>query len=181
MKVSAVLITREPAWPAEAYPRLPSFTEFDEVLVETNCPGIHRRFELAAAARNDVVYVQDDDVDVDVVDLLVHYDGRLTNVMDERQIPIYAESGATLIGWGALFPKRLIDFSRWRACFGDEPIPSREYDRVFTYLAQPHNTIVRPIRMLRRSVAMSSDGLHYQSRDRIFEKLRQLRDFEARR
>jgi hypothetical protein len=179
MKVTAVLITREDAWPEDtralAYP-------FDEVLIETRCSGVHRRYELARQAQHDVIYVQDDDCRLNIGQLLSHYDGRLTHCITEGHRQIYAGTGCTLIGWGCFFPKALVDFSRWDRCYGEGTIPSHEYDRVFTYFAQPHNTVVMPFTEFRRERAMSRDNPdHYRSKERTIQALWELsrREVEA--
>lgn len=179
LNVTAVLITREREWPADACVS-GSFAEFrfDEVLIETECPGVHRRFELAQQARNEVIYVQDDDCQTDIDRLYRAYDGRLTYAITAGHKILYDElcgSRACLIGWGAFFPKRFADPTRWQAyvdTYG--PVPSHEADRVFTWFCDARHPVVMPIQMLRRTHAMSRDNReHYTSRDRM---LRQLKD-----
>ena len=168
IKVSAVLITREAEWPRDARVDF----DFDEVLVGTKSPNVFRRFELAMTARNDVVYVQDDDCSIDIEQLWRKYDGRLTNAQTPEHQRVYGGTGMTLIGWGAFFPKRLIDFSRWIARYGK--VDQMECDRIFTFLAQPHNTIVMPIRQFTRPVRMCNQPGHYQVRDRLLTMLKEL-------
>jgi hypothetical protein len=174
LAITAVLITREPEYPLDTQIDFP----FDEVLLETNCPSLARRFELAAQARNEIIYVQDDDVAVDIAGLWRHYDGRLTNCMSWGHLQIYnglCQNRVTLIGWGCFFPKRLLDFSPWTDAFGE--MPAHEVDRIFTHLAfrsqgGPHNTVVMPFRQLPRAHAMSRDNPnHYTSRDQIIRQL----------
>lgn len=168
-KVSAVLITRGDAWPTQV--PLPSFP-FDEVLLETRCAGIHRRFELAQEARNEVIYVQDDDCVIDVPALWSQYDGQLTHAITPGHYLIYKDTGCHLIGWGAFFPRALINFQPWYDAYPDTPIPSHEYDRVFTFLAHPIKSVIMPIEQVRLERAMSRDNPdHYASRDRIIKML----------
>ena len=176
-KVSAVLITREPTYPGDIRFDFP----FDEVLVETNCKSLVRRFELAQQARNDVIYVQDDDVQVNVARLFQHYDGRLTNCMSWGLLQTYnglCGNRVTLIGWGCFFPKRLIDFSPWEDVHGliAGGRFEREIDRIFTHLAYryqeaPHNTVVMPFQQIARTHAMCREPGHYQLRDEIIRTL----------
>jgi hypothetical protein len=193
MKVTAVLITRDESYPDDILLNYP----FDEVLTETKCPGVHRRFELALQARNDVVYVQDDDCVIDIQHLARHYEGRLTYAASDGHQHHYEGTGVALIGWGCFFPKRLVDWTRWNLsqpciCFDDDAKhgyaicprhagpgkysgPSHEADRVFTYLAQPHRAVLMTIRHLKRERAMSRDNPdHYRSRDRIIKELHDL-------
>lgn len=189
-KVTAVLITREKKWPDDINPdwrlgELNGFpnSPFDEVLVETECVGVHRRFELAMQARNDVIYVQDDDCAIDVMRLWRRFEAdhasRLTYAITAGHKSIYDDlcgSAVCLIGWGCFFPKRLADPARWqpyRDRFGE--IPSHEADRVFTYFARPHQPVVMPISMRQRTRAMSRDNTeHYRSRDRIIKQLMEI-------
>jgi hypothetical protein len=174
-KVSAVLITREPEWPRDALLNFP----FDEVIIEPKCAGVHRRFELALQARNEIVYVQDDDCLIDIPKLWNHYDGMMTYAITKGHRGIYDElcgSRACLIGWGCFFPRALADPARWQPyvdAYG--PVPSIEADRVFTWYAGPRCSVVMPIRNLARTRAMSRDNRdHYSSRDRILRQLREL-------
>jgi hypothetical protein len=177
LSVSAVLITREAEYPKDVRLDFP----FEEVIIETQCTGVRRRFELAQQARNEVIYVQDDDCSLDIRRLWSHYDGRLTHAITPGHKIMYAGLGVTLIGWGCFFPKRLIDWSRWDRMYGAGTIPEVEYDRVFTYLAQPHNTVVMPFHQIPRPRAMSRDNPdHYTSRARIFEALRLMKETEDR-
>lgn len=182
-KVTAVLITREAEYPRDIHLNF----DFDEVLVETRCQSLVRRFDLARQARNDVVYVQDDDCEVDVAALWKRYERfesapRLTNCMSFGHLQIYnqlSQNRVTLIGWGCFFPKRLIDFSPWEDAHGQivgSPFEI-EIDRIFTHLAYryqeaPHNTVVMPFRQITRTRAMSRDNRdHYRSRDNVIKML----------
>lgn len=170
-----MLITRESEWPRDAILNFP----FDEIIIEPACAGIHRRFELALQARNEIVYVQDDDCQIDIPKLFQHYDGDMTYAITPGHKGIYDElcgSRACLIGWGCFFPRGLADPARWQAyveAHGD--VPSIEADRVFTWFAGPRLPVVMPIRSLRRQQAMSRDNKeHYTSRDRILAQLKTL-------
>ena len=61
--------------------------------------------KLAAKAKNDIIYVQDDDCFVNHQELLCKYNGRLTNSMTPHHFQAYKDTGATLVGWGCFFPK----------------------------------------------------------------------------
>lgn len=178
-RVTAVLITRESAWPADTQV---DFNLFDEVLIETGCTGVHRRYELALQARNEDLYFQDDDCRVDARFLHRHYGGdRITHAITRGHLKIYEDlcsNRVTLIGWGSFFPKRLIDWSAWLRTYGEMP-PSHEYDRVFTYLAWRqtghHRSVTMPFQQLARPRAMSRDNPeHYTSRDRMIKLLEAL-------
>lgn len=168
LPITACLITRERAWPDD----VPMSFPFDEVLIANRCPNVLRRFELAQKARNEIVYVQDDDCQINIGHLWMHYDGRLTNAISSGHQQIYAGTGVTLIGFGCFFNKKQIDWSRWEAKYG--PVDEMECDRVFTYLAQPHNNVVMPIRQLNRVEKMCARKGHYETRDRIIKQLKEL-------
>jgi hypothetical protein len=173
-KVTAVLVTREKEWPADIEMNFP----FDDVLVQTESPNLLPRFDLAKQARNEIIYVQDDDAQIDIRRLWRHYDERVTNAITHGHLRIYNElcgNRVTLIGWGCFFPKRLIDFQPWHDWYGDlDPI---EIDRIFTHLAYryqeaPHNSVVMPIEQLERPRAISRDNpRHYHDRAEIIRKL----------
>ncbi len=174
--ISAVLITREKEYPQEILDSLP---EFDEVIIETECPYIYRRYELAMQAKGDVIYVQDDDCIVDVSFLKQLYNDNLTNFISEGHQRVYNGTGITLIGWGALFPKTMLNFSRYLDKYGNSDLFKREADRVFTYLNQPFNTFVTEINHLERASnpdRMYNDGVHWNTLSQIKEQLKLIND-----
>lgn len=157
MKITAVLISRERDYPKEILDTL----DFDEVLIETNCPSILRRYGLALKAKNDIIYVQDDDCLVNVELLKEKYNGQLTNFISEGHQKVYQGTGITLIGWGALFPKSMINFDKYIDKFGIDDLLLSQADRVFSYLNQPHNSIVTEINHLPR--ATGSERMYQQA------------------
>lgn len=174
MNVSAVLITREMSWPLDARIDFP----FEEKLVCTECPNIFRRFELAASARFETVYVQDDDVIVDIRRLSKLYDGCITNIMPLGFQNIYAGTGVTMVGFGCFFPRRMAEHfvkhqQFWRDRFGDAMFDT-EADRFFTFANQPFNEVMVPLRQISRPVKMSERPNHYQIRSEIFTRLKDL-------
>jgi hypothetical protein len=160
VNVSCILITKEKEYPQEVLRSLP----FDDVIIERECPSVYRRYELALQAKHTVIYVQDDDCVIDVHRLLRSYDGRLTNAITEHHLNAYFGTGMTLVGFGTMFPKSMIDFSPYIERYGVDPLLLSQADRVFTYLNQPHNSIVMPIRNLPTAIApdrMSTQGDHW--------------------
>lgn len=185
-RVTAVLITREDRWPENISPDWAlgervgfPHSPFGEVILETRCTGVHRRFELAARAKHDIVYVQDDDVQVDIMRLWKYYNGQLTYAIPPGFKVMYdaLSPRVCLIGWGAFFPRRFADPARWQPYVDAHgPVPSHEADRVFTYFCdQPHNPVYTQVRLAERGQAMSRDNPdHYRSRDRIIKQLTEL-------
>lgn len=177
IKATAVLITREDRWP------LSTLDPFDETIIEGNCPSVWRRFEIAATAFHDDIFVQDDDVQIDVERLWHVYQriGRsmIVNAITAGHKKIYADTGMTLIGFGAFFPRRLaVDFvadrAKWVSLFGDHLV-NTECDRMFTHTYQPHHSVVMPIREWRRPGAMSDRPEHYHVRDQIIKILKEMK------
>lgn len=139
-QVSCVLITREKEYPKEI-----STEGFGEVLIATESPSVYQRYLLAAKAKHDIIYVQDDDCTLDYRELFSHYNGCLTNAMTMHHLQAYMGSGCTLVGWGCFFPKEMLKaFDRYIAKYGEDAHLMREADRIFTVLNQPHNTVIMP-------------------------------------
>src|SRR5262249_34288548 len=114
--------------------------------------GCYGRFLCAAQARNEVVYVQDDDaLNSDLESLrrkFLEDPTRIAHALtpkhwDQRQRLIYGEAQVAILGWGALFKKdwlRVIDAlphdTRSSELF------RREADKYFTLLLeQRHNSV----------------------------------------
>lgn len=169
--ITAVLITKEKVYPPEILATIP---EEYEIIVETECPSILRRYELIEKAKGDIIYVQDDDCVIDVKELEEKYNGKLTNNMTQHHFNWYNGSGITLVGWGCFFPKEMVNFDRYLDKYPIDKLFLREADRVFTYLNQPHNTFVSNIINLPTATLgdrMSSTGEHWETLSQIKERL----------
>lgn len=175
MIATAVLITREKEYPKEV---LDSITpHFDEMLIETECKSLHRRYDLALRARNDLIYIQDDDCIVDVISLFKHYNGQLTNSISQEHYDSYDGLGITLVGWGTFFPKSMVNFKPYLDKYGVNPLFLSQTDRVFTFLNQPFNSIITEIKHLPTAsdeTRMSTQSDHWSNLDRIIEQLNSL-------
>src|ERR1700690_354270 len=130
MKVSAVLISKEKEYPQEV---LESVLGFDEILIITECPNILKRYETALKARNEIIYVQDDDCIIDVSKLFNQYNGQITNSITQHHKDFYVKMGMTLVGFGCFFPKKMINFDRYVNKWGVDKLLLSQADRVFTY------------------------------------------------
>lgn len=171
--ITAVLITKDKEYPKEILDSL----SVDEVLIETECKSVHRRYELALKARNDIIYVQDDDCIADLALLRRYYNGQLTNLISPEHYETYKKTGMTLVGWGTLFPKAMIDFSPYLDVYGVTPLFLSQADRVFTYLNQPHNSILTEIHHLPRatdSTRMSTQPDHWDNLNKIINQCLQI-------
>lgn len=172
--ITAVLITREKEYPPEILESLPSF---DEVIVETECASVYRRYELAQKAKHELIYVQDDDCIVDAHLLIGVYNGRLTNFITPEHYERYKNTGVTLVGWGALFPKEMVDFRPYLDVFGINPLFLSQADRVFTYLNQPHNSVLAEVRHLPQATdetRMSKQPDHWDNLQKIINQCLQI-------
>lgn len=171
MKISAVLITKEKEYPKEIV-----LEGFDEVLIRTESPDVYTRYLLAHEAKNDIIYVQDDDAIVNYKALKNYYNGRLTNGMTEHHTEAYKGTGITLVGWGCYFPKRMLRvFKRYIEKYGVDANLKRDADRVFTYLNQPHNSVIIPhVDINQDKPRMSHEAQHYNQIPIVLAKLRLL-------
>lgn len=173
--VSAVLITRENKWPEKASLGFP----FGQTIIDLGCPNVIRRFYLAAEAKYEHVYVQDDDCEIDIERLWKEYcrvgKNCITNAIGLGHQQIYAGTNVTLIGFGSFFPRSfaqgfLHDLRAWVDKFGAD-IVETECDRMFTWQFRPWHSVNMPIREFRRTYCMSNRPGHYQLRDRIIKEL----------
>lgn len=171
--VTAVLITSHPEYPKEIV-----LEGFGEVIVKTNSTSVYERYLQAAQAKNDIIYVQDDDCIVQYKELFKHYNGRITNAMVGRKkyYQEISEGRITLVGWGAFFPKKMLtSFQKYIDVYGVDSHLLREADRIFTWLNYPHNTISldrKDIIEPNGDGRMSADPRHYESMMEAIEKLK---------
>lgn len=171
--VTAVLITREKEYPKEI-----SLEGFGEVLICTESPSVYQRYILAAIAKNDTIYVQDDDAIIDYKELFEHYDGRLTNCMTQHHFDAYRGNGCTLVGWGCFFPKSMLAvFNKYMDRYGVDSHLLRDADRIFTVLNQPFNTLIRghqDIHFDQNQGRMWNEGNHWTSMAEAIQKAKAL-------
>ena len=149
----------------------------DEILVWNNNPEVHLtlvgskvrvipsrsnlvcygRFACAAQARNEIIYVQDDDVIVQNLPALYRQflgdDTRITHTLSEQHYQTrerchYAEAHVALLGWGSFFQKPWLNvLDTCVQKFGSDPLFLREADKFFTILLRRrHNTLPGDLR-----------------------------------
>ena len=169
--ITCILITKEKTYPKKV---LDSLQGFDEIIIETECPCIYRRYELALQAKNDLIYIQDDDCIIDWQELYKHYDGRLTNAITEHHRDYYKDLGMTLIGFGAFITKDMINFEPYLAEYDMDELFLMQTDRIFTYLNKPFNSVVMEVEQLPSSTApqrMSTTAGHYENLAEVKKRL----------
>lgn len=171
IKATFVGITREKEYPKEI-----DVSGFDEVLVRTESPSVYERYILASKARNEVVYVQDDDCIVDYQKLWKNYNGQLTNGITEHHLDVYKDKGVTLVGWGCFFPKIMLkNIGKYASVFGVDAHLLREADRIFTYLNRPFNSVVMEHTDFKEQTGrMWNEAEHWTSMEEAIKKLQTL-------
>lgn len=174
-KVSCVLITRNAEYPEIIMERLDQGF-FDEILVQPNSECVYQRYIAAKQAKNDLIYVQDDDCMVNYRVLFRSYDGRLTNSMPLEFQEKYKDWECTLVGWGCFFPKSMLSvFDRYIEKYGMDAHLLREADRIFTHLNQPFNTVTLPHEdLFQTPERMCYQEDHYRSAMEAIEKAKSL-------
>lgn len=159
MKVTACLIT----WKRQQnLPRIiESLTKWDfinEIIIQDNSKGEniinYGRYVSAGKAKNDLIYVQDDDyINHDIGKLYESVSIKSTHngfvhsgTADyERDIPnnIHGSKQMALVGWGAIFDKqyiRLLD--KYIQIYGKDYCFYRETDRILSILMGKHHLFV---------------------------------------
>lgn len=140
-KVSAILLNwKRPNEVDEIESHLLRFPFIDEVIVWNNAiePNliVYARFFAALDAKNETIYVQDDDCIVESIESLYNvYDGtKLVNGMKRERMEFY-RGRDSLVGWGAFFERSWIDcLEEYIQIYGKDAVLYREADRIFTSL-----------------------------------------------
>jgi hypothetical protein len=176
-KISAVLICKESEYPKIVLERL-TLGFFDEIIIETECKNIYRRYELAKTAANDIIYFQDSDCMVNYQVLYSKYNGQITNTMTLPFQKRYEEMGCTLVGWGCFINKQMLSvFDKYIARYGEnDPHLLREADRIFTAMNKPFNTIIMPHEDINADAEgrMYHEPQHFPSAYEALRKCREL-------
>ena len=156
MKVSAILLK---------YKRINELNEIinslkkqsaiiDEILIfdnrKINLCGYWRYFG-ALNAKNDIIYVQDDDVIVNNIPNLFKTYVNLKNQNNEQIVNNITKTGAkryngynqTLMGWGSLYPKHSIKIlNKYIAQYGIDKLLLRDISRIYTGLINKWTNII---------------------------------------
>lgn len=179
MKISAVVVTRGGHYRLDA-DMMASLAPFDEVLIWDNSWAakdvkVYGRFACAMLARNERVYVQDDDCVVDAAKVATSaLPGKVVCNMPMDRRAEYAGTGVSLIGWGTVFDRSLVapSFAAYLAQYPQDDLFERECDRLFTYVN-------------RRRVVLIDAGLRHlpnaHGADRMGREARHRADMEEMR
>jgi hypothetical protein len=171
IKATFVGITKEKEYPKEI-----DTSEFDEVLIKTESPSVYERYILASKARNEIVYVQDDDCTIDYKALFEHYNGQITNGITQHHYDWYKDKNVTLVGWGCFFPKIMLkNIGKYASKYGVDAHLLREADRIFTYLNQPFNSVIMGhVDFSEQTGRMWNESNHWTSMAEAIEKCKTL-------
>ena len=129
-------------------------TIIDEILIfdnrKVNLCGYWRYFG-ALNAKNNIIYVQDDDVIVNNISNLFETYINLKNQDKEQIVNNITKTGAkrynsynqTLMGWGSLYPKHSIDIlNKYITQYGIDKLLLRDISRIYTGLIQKWTNII---------------------------------------
>jgi hypothetical protein len=153
-KVSAIIVSwKRPKEVGEIVEKLHEYDFIDEIIIAVNKPDdnkkCYRRWITALNAKNDTIYVQDDDCLVKNLDKLYEsYTGKemVIGLKGDRMIDNTDKS--SMVGWGTFFDKSWIDFKSYLDEYGEDELLIRESDRILTYkigAERPHNFQVSDI------------------------------------
>ena len=181
MKVTAVLVKyQRPEELDTICDHLGTFDFIDEILIHDNteenimCYG---RYKTALKAKNETIYVQDDDCIIDVQKLYDKYDRtKLINGMKKSHMLTY--SGVdSMAGWGMFFEKSWIKIlDKYINKFGEDDILIRESDRIFTGLLERETVVinVEDFPSATSKSALYRQPSHYEYKVKALERLRQI-------
>lgn len=161
-KVSCCLITKESVYPKEIEDEIMKHN-WGEVLVLVNSDSPYNKHRLFAAAKNELIYYQDDDAICPIDELSENSNPDMINVvMKPGHFEAYKNTRMTMgLGWGSIFPKSMLQsLIKYANVYGYDDIYKRETERIFTYLNYPQNRLSLEVKDL--SSAMADDRLWRQ-------------------
>jgi hypothetical protein len=188
--ISAVIVTKGDV---DLSPILESLRSdgFEDIVVWDNSKRpfdvkVFGRYAAVAEAKHEFIYVQDDDCIVhafpkddhdariigsDFDDL--YKDRIICNVPSADHRKFYEALGMSLVGWGAVFHRSLVDFHRYSAVCDCDDLFLRECDRVFTAL-NPFYNVDFPITHLEHAKGADRMGRETRHGDDLAEIQRRI-------
>ena len=186
-KCTAIIVSwKRPKEVGEIVEHLQQYDFIDEIIIAVNKPDdnkkCYRRWLTALNAKNDTIYVQDDDCIVNNLDKLYEeYTGNEMLIgLKGTRIMEYIGEKTTMVGWGSFFDKSWIDFSKYIEKYGEDEILIRESDRIMTYkigCERPHNYQISEIvdyESCEGEMAMAFEGDHYQKKDEAIKRAKEI-------
>lgn len=178
--VTAVVVTKGGY---DISPVIDSLKRIGEVIVWDNSKAVtdrkvFGRYLAAMSAKNDIIYVQDDDCIVPTEAVFSYWpdpEGRmLCNVPVSRRKDYVKRMPITLVGWGSLFHRVDLEvFKKYLDKYPEDELFDRECDRVFSYLV-PHVEIEVPFQHLDYAFGSDRMGLEQRHGDDLQEIRRRL-------
>lgn len=140
-KVTAILTKyKRPKELEQIIANLKKYDFIDEIHICDNTKDnliCYARYEQMRYARNDTIYIQDDDCIIeDITELYSHYNGtRLINGFKAERMHFY-QGKDTILGWGAFLDRNWTygPMARYIETYGKDYLLMREADRIFTAL-----------------------------------------------
>lgn len=174
-KVTAILVSwKRPNELREIIKHLGTIKFIDEILVWQNTSANNKinygRYLGALNAKNNIIYVQDDDCIVEnIEEIYTTFDDKhLSNGIKPGAMGYYGsqkgnEPYSTIMGWGSFFKKEwVLVLNKYIEKYGEDYLFYRETDRIFSVLlCRRHNTI--PARIKDFPSATSPTALYRQS------------------
>lgn len=150
--VSAVLISwkRQNNF-AKIIPYLLKYSFIDEIIIIDNAKGknlgTYGRYVGAKRARNDIIYIQDDDCLIhgleSIYETYMKDTSKLTYGTQAHLEPEYhGDNHMAILGWGTFFNRKWVDFDPYTDKYGKDYCFYREADRIFTMLLDGKHTPV---------------------------------------
>lgn len=179
-KITAVLITKQPTYPERVLSSIVG-KPFGGIVIETNCKGVYRRFEMAEFVHTPFVYVQDDDCICPIREIAEEAQPEeMTCAMKPHYIHTYVNLKCALVGWGTIFPRHMLSvLDEYISIYGEEDEVYRKgTDRIFTALNYPQRRIPMGIVDTADATApdrMSYDPDHYRIREEALKRCESLR------
>ena len=170
MDVSAIIPTKGDVDLEPIRKHLEQYEEIKEIIFQKGDEFVFNRYRGIQKAKYDIVYTQDDDCLTDLRPILDAYEPDIVvNAMRKERINDY-DKDITLIGWGAIFDKKMISVLDW---WKKDELFMRECDRVFTAMTK-HKTVFADIKDLPQATGserMGSEERHWKDLELIKKRI----------
>ena len=170
--------------------KLNTYGFIDEIIVWNNSPAItlslegknvkiinspdnmicYGRFLCAKQAKNEIIYVQDDDALVNNIQELyenfLRHPSCITHALYGLHFQIrkryyYGKSHVALLGWGAFFKKSWVDvFDEYIQTYGRDKLMLREADKIFSMLLRKHHQTIQAKAYMLKDFAVAGIALY---------------------
>lgn len=161
-QVTACLVSKDHPYPKEVLDHVSSFP-FAQIIVMTESDSPHRKHDLFAMAKTELLYCQDDDAIAPIQELAELSDPTTINLATKQgHYDAYKDKRTAVgFGWGCFFPRSILaSLKAYTDVYGEDQVYKRETERILMCLNYPQNRFVLPIRDL--PSAMAPDRLSMQ-------------------